>query len=311
MPRTPYEMFVKVGEHNLLEQKRNEESKKSTRKRQRDVFEKTDEYSQQYVGAVTASFVFEYGRRQKKLLMNELFLVELGVGYFHKDYKAAMQYEPLVQQAGRNYRLDKHPTYTPLLGEPVTNNFSSVSSNMESQFEYVVAESGLPFLVTKPFNVKGMDPIFGGKWELPESQFGCMAECCEDGSDLYKWLTKALDVKCWNSKDPPLGMMFPKNHAGPDIVVILLKRDFESEKKKKVTSLALLLIQTDFSDDFEEEVKKFSKVDPALMNQYVKREDSKTLVKQDNKKAQSNFLKQIKNIPVIRVLVVSGKEVSL
>ena len=61
MPRTPYEMFVKVGEHNLLEQKRNEESKKSTRKRQRDVFEKTDEYSQQYVGAVTASFVFEYG----------------------------------------------------------------------------------------------------------------------------------------------------------------------------------------------------------------------------------------------------------
>ena len=300
MPRTPYEMFVKLRQHKapLI----NETSEKKSKKRSKGGSLAID-YTQDYVNAVAASFRFEYGARGKELpiFMNELALVELGIGYYHREKKVEMRYEPLVQQAGRNYRLDKHPTHA-------ANNVKLGSHNpsvMGAEFEYVVAESGLPFLLRKPFKVRGMHAIFGGEWLLPEPQFGCMAEPCEDGSDLYKWLTKALDIDCWNSSDPPLGMMFPKNHAGPDIVAILLKRD---NNTKKVTSLALLLAQVKLQDDINEE-KAFRTVDPALMN-HTKRDGEKKPVKK-YEKAHNNFLNQIKEIPVVRVLVSGAQKVSL
>ena len=71
--------------------------------------------------------------------MDELFLVEAWCWLFSEKIQS--------KDAIRATRVETmHPTYTPLLGEPVTKIFCSISSNNESQFEYVVAESGLPFL---------------------------------------------------------------------------------------------------------------------------------------------------------------------
>lgn len=296
MPRTFYEMFARLkAQTKSLQLKVTPTLRKATGTNNDVVVD----FPNLYANALASSFLMEYGCEKLPLYVADVGLVELGIGYPRSLEEAKILYEPLVQEAGRKFRRDKHP-------EMAVDRMKSVVNDPAAQgnhFEYVIAEYGIPLLLTKPFSVAGMDGIFAGTWVLPEPQFGCMAEPCgEDGIVLYEWLNKALDVNAWNTSLPPRGMMFPPNKAGPDICAILLKRG----RRKEVAAIALMLIQAKLREDLNAS-DALLVVDPKLM--YHENRKSLATVIGKYAMAQKKFIQQIANVPIVRVLISGAKEV--
>ena len=257
--------------------------------------------------ALLGLFYVEYGVKDV-VVTNALGLVEFGLAYPSTESgageHAVVAPEPLVLQAGRESRtegfLDQHMQST-----------SDDPAAAGNRFEYVVADRLLPRMfqgalessqffrgIKLPENLKGV-------WKLTEPKYGRVAEPCQDGQAFYNWIKHAIVIEEWNQAVPPLGMIFPDNLLGPDIVAILQKIDAAN---KTIVDIALLFVQIKFVGTTVNGEQAIRTVDPELFHHY-KRDDDKPKPIALYHEEHKAFLKSIKNIPLIRLVVSGSSEV--
>ena len=150
-----------------------------------------------------------------------------------------------------------------------------------------------------------------GEWEFVESAFGKVAHRSDQAQDFYSWATIALKIETWNAEvrplfngEPVLGVFYPDQRLGPDIVAVGMIRD---ERTKKVKNLVAIFIQAKLVIDLDANncTEALLTVDPNLFhhsNRDITKESGKA---QKNVKTEfDNFKKEVlKDVAVIRVLV--------
>ena len=248
--------------------------------------------------------------------------VELGISFPRKLNNATIRFEvspePLYLEAARramnSYKKDE------FLLNYLREVQDSVSA-LDTRFECICTLKLIPFLgsnlndpnsvLAELIQTSKLPDILKGEWEFVESTYGKLAHRSDQAQDFYSWATIALKIETWNAEvrplfngEPVLGVFYPDQRLGPDIVAVGMIRD---ERTKKVKNLVAIFIQAKLVIDLDANncTEALLTVDPNLFHH------SNRDITKESGKAQNNvttefdkFKKEVlKDVAVIRVLV--------
>jgi hypothetical protein len=267
-------------------------------------------------------------------------LVEFGLGYAisiivadtYVEVNTTIKFEPLILEAGCNYRNDIMRNEFDL---KLVKSVQDMSNAMGSRYEYPVALRLLPALFPDgdvPFESTSLlvqattllqqhpdGKYFCGLWKLKPRVNGCFA-VQGDGDTFYDWLSDVLPA--WKRRGVPsgdagIGLCFPAESVGPDVGAVVVKGDL----------VMLIFIQVKLVKTLSDSKIRAAgyTVDPLLFNHTNRSDDTTTTssssinnttkAKPKNvpikkyEKQQQQFLKCIKDVPVIRILVSGAADI--